>query len=98
MRIILTPQAVSDIEGAVDYYAGLDGELGARFVDDLDATIARIAMFPRGSSPVDGFDELRRARMRRFPYGLFYEPTQAGDLLVVRILHSRRHPPDAPNG
>lgn len=95
MRIVLTPQAVSDIEEAVDYYAELDQELGERFVDDVDAVFARVVMFPKGSPPVDGFDELRRARMRQFPYGLFYQQTQAGSLLVVRVLHSRRHHPDA---
>lgn len=95
MRILLTAQAVSDIEEASAYYGGMDEELSARFVDDVDATIARIVMFPRGSPPVDGFDNLRRARMRQFPYGLFDEEIQSGDVLVVRVLHSRRHRHDA---
>lgn len=98
MRIVLTPQVVSDIEGAFDDYTGMDRELSEQFVDDVDAAIARIVMFPKGSPPVEGFDELRRARMRQFPYGLFYEQTQAGDLLLVRVLHSRRHHADAPEG
>lgn len=95
MRIALTPQAVSDIEEAVDYYTGIGQELRARFIDDVDAAITRIVMFPQGSPPVAGFEELRRARLRRFPYGLFYQQTQSGDLLLVRVLHSRRHHPDA---
>ena len=95
MRIVLTPQAVSDIEDAVNYYRQIDQELSARFVDSVDAAIKRIVMFPMGSPPVDGFDELRRARIRQFPYGLFYQQTGAADLLVVRVLHSRRHHPDA---
>lgn len=98
MRIVLTPQAVSDIEGAFNYFTGLDQELSARFVDDVDPAITRIVMFPRGSPPVDGFNELRRARMRQFPCGLLYEQTQAGNLLVVRVLHSRRHHPESLEG
>ena len=98
MRIVLTPQAVSDIEEAFAYCARIDQELSARFVNGVDAAIERIAMFPQGSPPVDGFDELRRARMRQFPYGVFYQQTQAGELLVVRLLHSRRHHPDALDG
>lgn len=98
MRIVLTPQAVTDIEEAVDYYLGIDPELSARFIDDVDAVIDRVMVFPKGSPPVEGFDDLRRARMRQFPYGLFYQQTQAGDLLLVRVLHSRRHHPDALEG
>lgn len=98
MRIVLTPQAVTDIEEAVDYYRGIDPELSARFIDDVDAAIARIMVFPKGSPPVEGFDGLRRARMRQFPYGVFYQQTQASDILVVRVLHTRRHHPDAIEG
>lgn len=98
MKIGLTRQAVRDIEAAHDYYAGSDPNLGTRFVAAIDVTLERIVMFPAGAPPLEGFDELRRARMRRFPYGIFYQPTQAGDLLVVRVLHSRHHHPDALDG
>ena len=95
MRIVLTRHAVGDVEKVCDYYAGIDPELSARFADDVDAAIERIVMFPRGAPAVEGFDELRRARMRRFPYGIFYQQTPADDLLIARVLHSRRHYPDA---
>lgn len=95
MRIDLTPQVVRDIEEAVDYYRGIDQQLSTRFIDDVDAAIERIVMFPLGSPPVEEFEALRRARMRQFPYGLFYEQTPADHLLIVRVLHSRRDYPDA---
>lgn len=98
MRTVLTPHSVRDVEDATDYYTGLDAQLGGRFVDDLDAAIERIVMFPKGAPPVEGFDELRRARMRHFPYGIFYQQTPAGDLLIVRLLHARRHAPSALDG
>ncbi|WP_272914460.1 type II toxin-antitoxin system RelE/ParE family toxin [Ornithinimicrobium cavernae] len=98
LRIVLTPHAVGDVEEACDHYAGIDPKLSPRFADDVDAAIERIVMFPRGAPAVDGFDKLRRARMRRFPYGIFYQQTPTGDLLVVRVLHSRRHYPDALEG
>lgn len=93
MRIVLTRHAGGDVEKACDYYAGIDPELSARFADDVDTAIERIVMFPRGAPAVEGFDEARRARMRRFPYGIFYQQDPAGDLLIVRV-HSRRHYPD----
>lgn len=98
MRILLTPHAVGDVEEACDYYAGIDPGLSTRFADAVTEAIERIVMFPRGAPAVDGFDNLRRARMRQFPYGIFYQQTSAGDLLVVRVLHSRRHHPGALEG
>lgn len=90
MRVVLTRHAAGDVAEACSHYAGIDPELGTRFADDVGAVIERILMFPNGAPPVDGFDGLRRARMRRFPYGFFYQHTDAGDLLIVRVLHSRR--------
>lgn len=95
MRVALTRQAARDVEEAYDFYAGIDLELSTRFTEDVDATIERMVMFPRGAPMVEGFDGLRRVRVRRFPYGNFYQQTPGGDLLVVRVLHSRRHLPGA---
>lgn len=43
--------------------------------------------FPRGAAPVDGFPDVRRARMRPLPYGMFYG-LDAGDILILRVLHT----------
>ena len=95
MRVVLTQHAAKDAENAYDYYAAFDPELSARLAEDVDAAVERMVMFPRGAPVVEGFDGIRRARVRRFPYGIFYQQTPAGDLLVVRVLHSRRHAPRA---
>lgn len=95
MRIRFTARAVSDLESARDYYSAIDPELGHRLLSDLDAAMERLETFPAGAPSVEGFDELRRARLRHFPYGIFYQRSPGGnDLLVVRVLHTRRdHPP-----
>ncbi|MEV4901010.1 type II toxin-antitoxin system RelE/ParE family toxin [Citricoccus sp. NPDC055426] len=95
MKVILTPEAVRDLEEVTDHCADIDPDLGERFLAAVDAAVERLQLFPRGAPPVEGFDALRRARMRHFPYGLFYQPTATGDLLVVRVLHSRRDRQDA---
>lgn len=95
MRILLTQQAASDVDEAAAHHAGIDVQLSARFAENLDAAIERMTRFPHGAPPVEGFDRLRRARMRRFPYGIFDQQTPTGDLLMVRVLHSRRHHPDS---
>lgn len=98
MKVVLTEHAVRDVEEACDHYAGIDADLRVRFACSLDAAIERISMFPRGAPPVVGFDELRRARMRQFPYGVFYQQTSEEELLIVRVLHARRHHLDALDG
>lgn len=95
MRIRLTASAVVDLESARDDYSAIDPELGHRFLTDVDAAMERLETFPAGAPPVEGFADLRRARLRHFPYGIFYQRLSSGDgLLVVRVLHARRdHPP-----
>lgn len=89
LRILLSAHAVDDLSRARDYYAAIEPSLGEAFAEAFDAAVKRIRAFPHGASPVDGFPGLRRARMRRFPYGVFYRDT--GDpLVVVRVLHNAR--------
>lgn len=84
--IRFTSRAVVDLEQAHDYYAAINPQLRDRFLEELDTVVERLEMFPAGAPPVDGFDDLHRARMRRFPYGVFYRysPGEEG-LLVVRM-------------
>lgn len=90
MRIQLTKQAVDDLEEARDYYDPIAADLGARFLDNFDQAIARMRMFPRGAPPVEGVAGVRRARMRRFPYGVFYRLVDDSNLQVLRVLNSKR--------
>lgn len=91
MRIRLAPSAVSDLAGIRDYYREVGEELELQFLDRLDVTMDRLRAFPRGAPPVEGFPGVRRARLRQFPYGLFYR-LDDDDILILRVLHSRRQP------
>lgn len=95
MRVRLTEAAVSDLQDAQDYYASVDPKLADDFLDSVDAVIDRLEMFPRGAPPVEGFPGMRRARLRMFPYGVFYQLEDSGDALIVRVLHTRRPHVDA---
>lgn len=88
MRIRLTEHAVRDLELAFEHYRVIDPRLGERFLDDFDAAVGRLVMFPDEAPPVEGFDGVRRARMRRLPDGIFYRHIAGIDLLLVRVLHS----------
>ncbi|NHN56178.1 type II toxin-antitoxin system RelE/ParE family toxin [Calidifontibacter sp. DB0510] len=88
VHVVLGSHAVTDIRSAHAHYAALDGGLGSAFVEALDLAIQRLSIFPQGAPPVDGFPGLRRARMQRFPYGLFYRLSEDGTAVIVRVLHT----------
>ena len=89
MRIRLTSQATDDLVEVRDHYRALDGSLEQHFLDQLDRLMSRLSLFPNGAPPVDGFPGVRRARLRAFPYGVFYR-LDGDAILILRVLHSRR--------
>lgn len=93
MRIRLAPSAASDLAGIRDYYREISEELEFQFLDQLDVVMDRLGIFPNGAPPVEGFPGVRRARMRQFPYGMFYRLDGDG-ILILRVLHSRRQSPE----
>lgn len=92
MTVVLGEHAVDDLRRARDHYARIDPALSENFADAVDTAVSGIRAFRHGAPPVDGFPGLRRARMRRFPYGVFYRdaPDEDPVILVVRVLHGSR--------
>lgn len=88
MRVRLTPRAVADVDDAVRHYDGVAVGLGHDFIQQLDAVVERLQVFPQGAPPVEGVPGVRRARLRRFPYGLFYV-VEDDELIMLRVLHAR---------
>ena len=89
VKIVLGEHAVDDLRRARDHYSAIDPTLSDDFAHAFDVVVERIRTFPHGAPPVDGFSGLRRARMRRFPYGVFYRDTDE-TVIVVRVLHNAR--------
>ena len=89
VRVVLGEHAVDHLRRARDRYAAIDPALSGDFALGFDAVVERIRIFPHGAPPVDGLPGLRRARMRRFPYGVFYRDTDE-TMIVVRVLHNAR--------
>jgi plasmid stabilization system protein ParE len=85
----LTELAIGDLTEARDHYREIDEDIARQFLDQLDRVLDRLTVFPHGAPPVDGFAGVRRARMRQFPYGVFYR-LDDDDILVLRVLHTRR--------
>ncbi|TQK71446.1 type II toxin-antitoxin system RelE/ParE family toxin [Nocardioides sp. SLBN-35] len=89
MTVRLTTLAAADLEEIVEHYDEHASGLGAEFLQSFDRVIERLQMFPDGAPPVDGLPGVRRVRVRRFPYGVFYRAAR-GDVLLLRVLHARR--------
>ena len=88
-RLILRPEAEKDIAEAAEWYDRQRAGLSLQFREALDNTFALIEENPRLHAQV--YRDLRRALVRRFPYGVFYV-TRAEELVVVAVLHTARNP------
>lgn len=88
-RLILRPEAERDIAEAAEWYDQQRAGLSLQFRAALDNTFASIEENPQLHAQV--YQNLRRAFVRRFPYGVFYVPRTEG-LVVVAVLHTARDP------
>ena len=88
-KLIVAPEAQSDLDEAYDWYESRSFGLGERFLFRVDACIASIHRAPKMYPVVAG--NLRRAFIRQFPYIIYYIHKRTG-LTVFAVLHSARDP------
>ena len=83
------PEAAAEADEAFLWYEGQSAGLGLEFMRALDACMSQILRFPDGC-PIS-HDGLRRAMLRRFPYGIFYIASE-GSSTIYAVFHSKRDP------
>ena len=89
MNIRVLEAAQAELDEAIAWYAEQAVGLGDAFLIEALKTIQLIEQFPRAWHPLT--PEIRRCRLRRFPYSVIY--TQDGsDLLVLAVAHQHRKP------
>ena len=89
-RLILHPTAEAEIARAFGWYARERPALGARFLEDVVATLDDIVDRPK-SFPVVHRDRRRAPVRGRFPYALYF--WLSGDTVtIVACIHARRDP------
>lgn len=91
LAVVFRARAEAEFEEAQAWYEKRAPGLGQAFVSSVQAAIERIRRAPRQSPPVDG--DVRRALVRRFPYGVFYL-AQEDRVVVIAVFHSSRDPSD----
>lgn len=88
-EVRLRPEAEQDLVEAASWYEANQPGLGQQFLDEVQETLASIGERPLAYTLVHR--SVRRALLKRFPFGVFYimaDPT----LVVVAVLHGSRHP------
>lgn len=83
------PAARQDVIGALDWYLGVSPDLGMRFDTELGHQLDRIAANPHHFPVI--LSDVRRARLRRFPYSLFFRVLDRG-IFVIACFHASRDP------
>lgn len=83
------PEAAADLRHARSWYDDIRPELGERFAVAVDKTIEAIAEHPLQFPVVHR--GRRRAGVRRFPYGIFFE-IQPERIVVIACFHAKRNP------
>jgi plasmid stabilization system protein ParE len=88
-RLTVRREAQADLAVAFRWYQGQSPGLGFEFLRAVDACLASIQRSPLAYPAVHG--RLRRAMLRKFPYGVFYLAT--GEVVsVLACLHAKRDP------
>ena len=87
--VIIRSGAEADLLVAAEWYASRAPGLGAEFLRAADVCFRLIQRHPQGYQVVGG--EARRARLRRFPFSVFYVPTPER-ISILAVLHVRRDP------
>ena len=83
------PEAEQDLSDAHAWYEGQRVGLGDEMLLCVEAAIESVQRQPEGYVAVEG--EIRRALLRRFPYGVFYL-VETSEIVVLGVFHAARDP------
>ena len=89
MRVRLLSPAQRELIEAISYYNKERAGLGSEFRNEAWLAVQRVREFPGAWAPLGG--GIRRCQLRRFPYGVIYEP-EAGEIVVIAFAHLHRSP------
>jgi plasmid stabilization system protein ParE len=89
LPLIVRPEAERNLAEVHDWYESRVAGLGSEFLLAVDAALSSIQRTPELHQVVH--KNLRRALIRRFPFGIFYLVEEAR-IVVVAVMHARRDP------
>jgi len=89
LPIVLRPEAQADLLEARDWYEHERVGLGDAFAEAVEEMLTRVQAMPELYAAV--FRGLRRGKLRRFPYVVYYR-VLADRIEVIGVLHGSRDP------
>jgi plasmid stabilization system protein ParE len=89
MNLRIIAEAKEDIDQAIAWYEVQRRGLGRGFAHALDQKLDSILAMPGAHPPVG--DDVRVARIKPFPYGIYFEAT-TDEIVVLAVLHLSRRP------
>jgi plasmid stabilization system protein ParE len=89
LPVVWLPEADADLKEARAWYDNVRSDLGERFAYAVEDTVETISEGPLQFPVVHR--KLRRAGVRRFPYGIFFQ-VEESRVVVMACLHGRRDP------
>ena len=87
--VVLRPEALSDLQNAMAWYESQLPGLGAVFLGRVEERMRVIAESPNVFPAV--LESIRRAPVRRFPYGIYFEAA-ADRIVILAVFHFKRSP------
>ena len=89
LRVVLVPEAASDMEAAFWWYEQQQSGLGQEFLETVNAALREAADRPLSFPLV--VRRTRKVVVRRFPYLLFFA-VEGERVLVTGVFHAHRDP------
>jgi plasmid stabilization system protein ParE len=88
-RLRVRKTARAEIAAALDWYLERSPAAAGRFLEAVDEALHLIEEAPQRHPIIRG--RLRRALLRRFPYGVYYK-IYPSTISVIGVIHGHRHP------
>lgn len=88
--VLFHADVANDLNEASRWYERQKRGLGRAFRDAFSEMLDRVVDSPLRFTPVG--EEMRCARLKKFPYGIFYEHVRGSVIVVYGVLHDSRDP------
>jgi hypothetical protein len=89
MRVVRHPEVPQELEAAALWYEQRQQGLGSDFLEEYQATLARILSEPERWRKMRG--ENRKLNFHRFPFAIVYSVREDG-IFIIAVMHLHRRP------
>jgi len=89
MNVTTHPEALDEIEDAMDWLSRDSNWAPEQFLAEYDAHVAKIKARPDSYRKVHR--EFRRLNLNRFRHAIIYR-LRGNDIYIIAVMHEKRHP------